>query len=105
MCCTLQSLVTSNHLDVAVPHGGQVAAAPRHQDGGHQREGDQVEEGGLGRVHQEQGDEGGDEAEDVGHGGDGPVQLPLDPRHQVVAVGEGQQQTRHQNVPEALQNS
>ena len=64
---TEQLLVWHDHLVVPVPHAGQVAPAPGHQDGGDQGEGDQVEQGGLGRVHQEQGDEGRHQAQDVGY--------------------------------------
>ena len=54
-----------DHLGVPVPHGLEVAPQPGHEDGGEEGEGDQVEQGGLGRVHQEERDEGGHEAEDV----------------------------------------
>ena len=32
---------------------------------------------------------------------DGPVQLVLDTRHQIVAVSEGEEEARDQDVPEA----
>ena len=38
----------------------------------------QIEEGRLGRVHEEERDEGGDQAEDVSYACDDPVQLVLD---------------------------
>ena len=49
-----------------MPHGSQVTAAPGHQDGGDQGEGHQVEQSRLCHVHQEQGDEGSHQAQDVG---------------------------------------
>ena len=54
-----------HHLGVPDPHGGEVPPEPGHQDGGDEGEGDQVQQGGLGGVHEEEGDEGGDQAEDV----------------------------------------
>ena len=71
-----------------MPHGCQVAPDPGHQQGRHQGEGHQVEQRRLGRVHKEEGDEGGHQAEDVGDHGDDPVQLVPNPSQQIVAVGE-----------------
>ena len=58
-------LLVSVPLDVSVPHGRQVAPQPGHEDGGEESVGDEVEEGGLGRVHEEEGYEGGHQTKDV----------------------------------------
>ena len=71
-----------------MPHGRQVTPDPGHQQGRHQGERYQVEQRRLGRVHQEEGDEGGDQTEDVRDNCDDPVQLILDPSQQIVTVGE-----------------
>ena len=61
-------------LEISLPHCGQVAPKSGHQNCGDECEGDEVKQSRLGRVHEKQGDEGGDETEDVGDAGDGPVE-------------------------------
>ena len=53
------------HLDVSLPHAGQIPPDPRHEDGGNQREGNKVEKGWLRRVHHEQGDKRSNETQYV----------------------------------------
>ena len=62
-------------LEVPLPHWSQISPESRHQDGWDESEGNQVEQSWLGGVHQEEGDEGGDQTKDVSHGGDHPVEL------------------------------
>ena len=61
-------------LEISLPHCGQVASKSCHQNCGDECKGDEVEQSGLGRVHEKQGYEGGDETEGVGDAGDGPVE-------------------------------